>query len=121
MHPRGKEGHRFSASELKMSVNTLKTGISLRDRHLKEKLNEEVHPYIIVSEITASEDRGRGKLTIAGITQPVEFQIKNLGDNFAQATFRISLPNYKISGISYMGVGVEDHVEIIAVVPYEDK
>ncbi|MGE0174710.1 MAG: YceI family protein [Oligoflexales bacterium] len=116
-----RKGSVFSASELKVPVESLKTGISLRDTHLKEKLNEKKHPFIIANNVAATSDKGKASIMIAGVTKEIEFKIKDLGSNLAQATFTLVLPEFKLSGISYKGVGVEDETEVTAVIPYEGQ
>jgi hypothetical protein len=114
-----KSGNRFSGSELKVPVETMVTGISLRDRHMRERLDYENHPNVLVTEISAENGRGTAVFTVGGVSHPIQFEIKELEAGLAEARFPLKLPDYKISGISYRGVGVEDDVEVIAVVPYE--
>jgi len=44
--------NRFTASELKVPVKSLVSGISLRDTHMREHLLEKEHPYVLAKDIT---------------------------------------------------------------------
>lgn len=116
-----KTGSSYAAKELKVPLSSLKTGISLRDEHMREKLLEKEHPAIIVRDIVASDGKGTATLTVKGITQPIKFTYKDAGDGTAEATFPVNLPDYKIEGISFKGVGVEDEVQVIAKIEYEQN
>jgi polyisoprenoid-binding protein YceI len=116
-----KTGDVYTAKELKVLVNQLSTGMSLRDKHLKDTLNAKDHKYIVVSNVKATKGSGTGEITINGIKKPVTFAFKDNGGKDATATFKISLKDFNIKGISYQGVGVQDAVEISATVPYETK
>ena len=109
----------FEAKEVKIPVATLKTGMSLRDDHMKDYLKFKEHKFIIAKNIKATKGTGTADLEIKGITKPVKFTYKELGPKSAQASFKVNLKNYEISGINYKGVGVQDEVEITATIPYE--
>jgi len=109
----------FEAKEVKIPVATLKTGMSLRDDHMKDYLKFKEHKFIIAKNIKATKGTGTADFEVKGITKPVKFTYKDLGSNSAQARFKLNLKDYEISGINYKGVGVQDEVEITATVPYE--
>lgn len=114
-----KNGDTFEAQEIKVPVATLKTGMSLRDSHLKDYLKAKEYKFITARNIKASKGKGTAEIEVKGIKKPVNFVFKDLGGNKAQANFKINLKDFDISGISYQGVGVQDIVEIIATVPYQ--
>lgn len=116
-----KSGDHFRAEAIKVPVASLQTGIKLRDQHLREKLKEEKYSHIVVSKIEAKGGLGKAQLTIGEVSNNIEFKLKELAEQQVQANFKIRLPDYKITGISYKGVGVEDEVEITAILPYENK
>jgi len=116
-----KNGNTYSAKELKVPLASLKTGISLRDEHLREKLLEKEHPYISVTDITASDGKGVGTINVKGTSKQIKFTYKDAGDGTAEAKFPLNLPDFKIEGISFKGVGVEDEVQVIAKITYDQK
>lgn len=110
----------YTAKELKVPVSMLKTGMSLRDKHLKEKIDFKKHKFIFAKNIKAKGNVGQALMTIRGVTKPVKFKFKDLGNNKAQAQFSLNLKDFGISGINYQGVGVKDNIEVFATVPYDE-
>jgi polyisoprenoid-binding protein YceI len=105
----------------------LKTGIDLRDRHMREKyLEVEKYPDAVLevpwSDIQLPEDgqtttaKGKGKMTLHGKTQQVPFTytVQRKGNDY-QVTGNTPL-NIKAFGIdipSYMGVTVKPDIETV--------
>ncbi len=114
-----KKGNKYVAKEIKVPVATLVTGISLRDKHLREKLKFKQYPHIIAKNIQAENGSGKATLVVMNSTKAVEFKYKDVGDGLAEATFQLHLPDFKINDVSYKGVGVEDTIEVIATIPYD--
>ncbi len=113
-----KKGDSYSAAELKVPVDSLKTGVGMRDDQLKKTLNSKKYPYIIVKNVKASAGKGTATIMINGITKPVSYTFKDSGSGTAVATFKLNLPDFKLENINFKGVGVEDEVEVNATVPY---
>jgi len=114
-----KTGDQYSAKTIKVAVQSLNTGMSLRDTHMKEKLEGTKYKYIMVSDIKASGGSGTAKITIRNVTKDISFDYKDLGTSRAEATFKLNLKDFEFTGINYKGVGVEDEVEVTARVPYQ--
>lgn len=103
----------FSAKKLSVRVNDLKTGMDLRDKHLKEKLGASINPSVILYNVVAKNGNGVGELKVKDIKKKISFSYKKEGSDII-AKFKVNLADYKIDGISYMGVGVKDIVEVTA-------
>ena len=116
-----KEGDAFTAKEIKVPVSTLETGITLRDDHMRKRLNETQYPFVLVEDVTANKESGSASIAIAGVKKPVAFKLTDLGSGLAQITFSVALPDFKIAGINYMGVGVEDQIDVAATIPYDQR
>ncbi len=116
-----KSGVRYSADSLRVPLASVKTGIALRDQHMREKLLEKQHPDIVVTDIKASAGKGTAKLSMRGVTKPISFTYKDFGDGTAEAKFTVHLPDFKIEGINFKGVGVEDDMEVVAKISYQNK
>lgn len=114
---------KFQASLLKVPVISMKTGIALRDEHMQESLKVNEHPTIEVRDVSSDVDgkNAKAKITIAGVSQDINFTLKKLDKSFVEVQFSLNLPAYKIEDINYRGVGVEDDVQVTAIVPYETK
>lgn len=113
-----KKGANYTAKEVKVLVKGLKTGMSLRDKHLHDKLQEEKFKYITVTDIKATAGKGTAKITIRDVTKDISFTFKDDNAGKATAEFPLSLKDFKFSGINYQGVGVEDEVKVSITVPY---
>jgi len=108
-------------------LENMKTGIDLRDRHMREKyLEVQKYPNAVLevpwSEIKLPEDgqsvtaKAKGKMTLHGKTQQVPFTytVQRKGNDY-QVTGNTPL-NIKSFGIdipNYMGVTVKPDIETI--------
>ncbi len=111
-----KTGSGYEAKKLSFSVKKLKTGMDLRDKHTKEKLEYKKHSSIVVTDAKGSGGKGTANISVRGVKKPFSFNFKESGKSII-AKFKLNLKDFGISGISYMGVGVKDSVEVTAVVP----
>lgn len=104
------------AENIEVDINSLKTGIELRDKHLKERLMSDKHP--VAKLIKAEGKGGKGKATveIKGMQKEVTGTYKISG-NTLQAQFKMSLADLEIKDVRYMGVGAKDEVVINVSLP----
>ncbi len=116
-----RKGAFFSATEISVAVADLDSQIPLRTTHLKEKLEEKTFPTVSATQISAQQGKGTAKITIRGISKDLSFSYTDLGKNLAQASFTLKLSDFGISGIKYLGIGVDDEVLVTATVPYEGQ
>jgi len=116
------------AGELTSELATLETGISLRDRHLRERyLEVERGPGFdraVLSEIVLenADDSGfrgptgfTGMLLLHGVTRAVEGkgEIRTAGPGVrVEASFSLTLTDFAIEPPQYMGVGVTNKVAV---------
>jgi polyisoprenoid-binding protein YceI len=103
----------------------LKTGIDLRDRHMREKyLQVDQYPNIVLevpwSEIKLPEPGQsvtqtlKGKLTLHGQTKevPVEYTVKRNGEVYeAVGKMPLNLKDYGVEVPGYMGVTVKPDID----------
>lgn len=111
-----KEGDKVKAQNIIVNLKSLKTSIESRDKHAQKYLETDKHPEAILSAAVGENGKGKGKIKIKGIEKVVEGTYKIQGDKLA-ANFKLKLSDFKIEGINYMGVGVEDEVVLNVVVP----
>jgi len=105
------------AQQIKVPLSSLKTGIQLRDDHMKEKyLNVKKYPYAILHFGKGKNGQGQGELEIRGIKKPIQGRYK-IVDSELMAEFPIKLSDFDISGIRYMGVGVKDEALVKVKMP----
>jgi polyisoprenoid-binding protein YceI len=104
-----------------------KTGIGLRDRHLKEHIEAEKFPeaklVIDRSKVAlpdgAAQKPGtvRGDFTLHGVSKPVDisYGVERGGAGYhVKADFDVNLPDYKIQKPCYMGICVGEKVHVAA-------
>ncbi len=116
-----KIGGKLTADQFSVTVASLKTGINLRDEHLRKHLNPtEKTPRIILSNIKSLSDRkGTADLEVNGVKSPVQFDyVEKSG--MVEAQFEVKPSIFKLAKASYLGVGVKDLVKVIAVVNIEN-
>ncbi len=109
------------ASNIVVNLNSLKTGIELRDDHAKNKyLDVKQHPEAVLVSAEGKNGTGSGVLKIRGKESKVQgtYVLTN-GNKFMTAKFKTKLSSYGINEVSYKGIGAEDDINIEVTVPIE--
>lgn len=113
-----KAGDGISAENIIVDANSLKTGIELRDKHMKERLLTDKFPTIKLLSAKGTSGKGTGVVEIMGKKQNVTGTYKVSGNSLI-AEFPIKLSPLDIKGVRYMGVGVKDEVLVKVKVPLQ--
>ncbi|MCB9073443.1 MAG: YceI family protein [Bdellovibrionaceae bacterium] len=114
--------------DLLFSLNTLDTGIGLRNEHMKDKYLEtgkypEGKLHIDeVKNFTKNSPDGEydftGKLTVHGVEKPIEngkVKVHKVADGFdIEAMFDTKISQYSIPIPKYAGLALKDDVQIVA-------
>lgn len=108
------------AENVIIDATTLATGVSLRDKHLKERLLAEKFPQIKLVKAVGKNGQGRGEMEIMGLKKLVLGTYTIEGDRL-KAKFKIKLSDLDIKGVRYMGVGVKDEVVVNVDLPVKAK
>jgi polyisoprenoid-binding protein YceI len=111
------KGDSVSAENIVVKMASLKTGISLRDKHARDKFLEVgKYPTFTLLKAVGKGGKGTGRVSYRGVEKDVAgtYSIKG---NFLEAMFPIKLSEFNVKGIKYMGVGVDDDVKIHVSVP----
>lgn len=111
-----KAGGKISGKNISVSVRSMKTGIELRDEHMQKRLEPKKHKKIIIEQAIGAKGNGVAIINVKGIKKKIKFAYKEMG-SLVKATFKLSLKDFKIKDLRYMGVGVEDEVSVTALVP----
>ncbi len=111
-----KDGAKFTAENLWVKTEELKTGIDLRDEHFHKHLNFEKFPKITFTKVTAADGKGSGTLTVNDVPKVVPFTYKMLSPTKMEATINVKNSDFKLKDASYMSIGVKDDVEVVAVI-----
>jgi len=104
----------FKLSEAKLGLDTLQSGIELRDSHMKEKYFEvPKYPEAELFGAIGKNAKFTARLKVHGVTKEIsgtyEFNPTSL-----RATFFCRLSDFKIKEAQYRGIGVEDQVKVVA-------
>jgi polyisoprenoid-binding protein YceI len=110
------KGDSVEAKDIKVNLKSLKTGIKLRDEHTGKYLETSKHPEAVLLSATGKGGNGEGTIRIKGIEKKVTGTYKIEGSNLV-AQFPIKFSDFKITGVKYMGVGVDDDGVIHVTVP----
>lgn len=111
-----KKGDAFEAQNIVVNLKSLKTGVELRDKHTQKYLKTEQFPEAVLISATGKGGKGTGKIKIKGVEKDIAGTYKVEGSNI-KAEFPLTLSDFDISDINYMGVGVEDEVKLVVVLP----
>lgn len=111
------KGDSVMAENVVVNLKNLKTGLALRDKHAKEKyLEVDKYPEMTVVKAIGKGGKGKARIKYRGVEKDVEGTYKVNGDTLV-ANFPMKLSDFKITGIKYMGVGVDDEIKINVEIP----
>lgn len=110
-----KNGEKYTAENLWVKTDELKTGIDLRDEHFHKHLNSEKFPKISLTNVIAANGKGSGTLTVCGVSNSIDFTYKNVSDKQLKASFKVKPSSFKLKEAKYLEVGVDDEVEVVAL------
>lgn len=111
----------------KVPLDTLKTGIDLRDRHMREKyLETGKFPFatLVVDKATLKlpeadgqtvQAKGKGQFTVHGVTREQAFAYtaqRAGGVDQITATFRTNFRDHGVSVPSYLGITVKPEIDV---------
>jgi hypothetical protein len=112
---KGSDGS-FSAKDIKVTLTALKTGISLRDEHMGDKLEVKKYPEALLKSATGKDGKGQAEIAIRGKVVKVNGTYLEK-DNKLLAKFPMKISDLGIEEISYMAISVEDEVTVEVDLP----
>lgn len=114
---KGEQGGKLFARNISLQLDTLKTGISLRDQHMRENYFDTArHPHAVLTRAVAKDGKLVGDLNIRGVTKRITGSYEMSGDEFV-GKFKTKLSDFQIPPAKYLGVGVQDEVEVEVILP----
>lgn len=108
---------KITADHLEIQIDSLKTDIDLRDKHLHEHLESEKFPTASLDNATGQGGKGKGTLTVHGVPKEIQITYKALSGNLLQAEFTVHIDDFKVAPGRYMGIGVKDEVKGTVILP----
>ncbi|MBY0386079.1 YceI family protein [bacterium] len=112
-------GDGVSAENVLVDLRSLSTGIGLRDKHLKERLDVEKHPVAKLIKAEGKSGKGTATIELKGQKKDVAGTYQVKGKNL-QAEFKMKMSDLGINDVRYMGVGAKDEVTVTIVLPVKD-
>lgn len=113
-----KNGNKVSAQNIVVNLKNLKTEVEARDKHTQKYLQTDKYPEAVLISAEGENGKGKGRIKIKGIEKDITGVYKIEGSAL-HAKFKLKLTDFKIEGINYMGVGVEDDVVLNVKVPIQ--
>ena len=109
-------GGQATAEGVLIDLKSLTTGIGLRDKHLKERLNVEKFPMAKLIKAEGKGGKGTAILEIKGQKHNVSgtYEVK---DGRLKAQFKMKMSDLGINDVRYMGVGAKDEVTVSIELP----
>ncbi|MBC7714840.1 MAG: YceI family protein [Rhizobacter sp.] len=111
-----KDGAKFTAENLWVKTDELKTGIDLRDEHFHKHLASDKFPKITFTKVMAADGKGTGTLTVDDVKKDVSFTYTMKSPTKLEATINVKNSDFKLKEENYMGIGVKDDVVIVAII-----
>lgn len=109
-----------AAENVVIDATAFKTGISLRDDHLKKRLQTDKFPQIKLVKAFGKDGKGKAQIDIMGMTKEYDGTYKIEGDTL-KAEFPVKLPELNITDVKYMGIGVKDEILVKVELPIEGE
>lgn len=103
---------KLQAKKVLVPVDSLKTGIDLRDEHLKKYLKIKDHPYITLMDLVGENGVAKATINIAGVsTQLLKIDYSVDGKKL-NANFIIDVLKFKLDEVKYFNIGVDNIIKI---------
>ncbi len=106
----------LAAKGIVIDLRTIKTGVSLRDKHLKKYLEVDKYPTATLIKAKGGNGKGIALIKVKGKKIKVKGDYEINGSELT-ANFPVKLSQLGITGVRYMGVGVKDELKVHVTVP----
>lgn len=109
----------IAAKDVTVDLKSLSTGIALRDKHTKERLQVEKFPQAKLIKASGKDGKGTATIEVSGKIKEVAGTYKIDGHTL-KAEFPMKLSDLAITGVRYMAVGVKDDVKVHIDLPLSE-
>ncbi len=111
-------GNVVISNQVVVDLNSLKTGIALRDKHLKQRLMTDKFPTAKLVKAKGTDGKAKAVISLMGKQHQINTTYTTQG-KFLTSSFKMNLASLGIKDVKYMGVGVKDEVTVKVTVPVE--
>ncbi len=102
-------GGKWGAQKLSVSIDSFKTGMSLRDEHFCKHLGCEKFPKATLTDLKLAEGKGTGTLELNGVKKDLSFDyVEKAG--FLETRIPLNSTDFGMPHAKYLGVEVSDLV-----------
>lgn len=110
----------IAAENVTIDIKSLDTEMDTRNKHMQKRLEAEKYPVAKLIKAVGKNGKGSAIIEIKGIKKKYSgtYTVK---ESEVEATFKVHLPDLKITDVKYMSVGVDDDVEVHITLPLKDK
>jgi len=108
----------ITAETITVSIDSLKTGIDLRDEHFWKHMNYSKYSKAVISQLKGKDGKATAQLEVAGVKRPVSISYKEKGNNIV-GQFTVRAQDFKLPEAEYLGIGVEDEVLSEVTMPFK--
>lgn len=115
-----KHGDAYTADKISVYIESFKTGIDLRDEHTWRHLNSTKYPKAVLSDVKGKNGKATGKLDINGVKKPVNI-FYSVSGNELKAKFSVKASEFNLPEKEYLGVVVNDVINVEAVLPFKTR
>ncbi len=112
-------GDKATADGVLIDLKSLSTGIGLRDKHLKQRLDVDKFPMAKLIKAEGKNGKGTATIEIKGKKLPVDgtYEVKS---GHLIAKFKMKMSDLGIDDVNYMGVGAKDEVVVSVDLPTKE-
>lgn len=111
-----KNSEGVSAENVLVDLRSLSSGISLRDKHVKERLEVEKYPIAKLLKASGQGGSGTAQIEIKGQKQEISGTYKIKGATLV-AQFKMKMSSLGITNVRHMGIGAADEVIVTIQLP----
>jgi hypothetical protein len=115
-----KENGLFSADKISVSIESFKTGIDLRDEHFWKHMQSSKNPKATLTGLKAQGGKGVAHLEVNGVKKPVTISYIEKGSEVL-AKFKLKASDFSLPKAEYLGVGVDNDVNVEVSFPFKAR
>lgn len=112
-------GKKVLADRVSVNLQTLSSGIQMRDQHLKKALDVTRFPQAVMTNVKGEDGKFTADLNIHGVSKKAVEGEYSIEGKLINAQLKVNMTDYNIPSQTYMGgtISVDDEVEIHASLP----
>ena len=108
----------FTAKNISVNVESLKTGIDLRDEHFWKHMNSSKYNQAVISDLKGENGKATAQLEVAGVKRMIQISYQEEGNNIV-GKFTVNAHDFKLPQAEYLVIGVEDKVVSEVTMPFK--